>query len=342
MIVPQPLTAAERLFCRRPRDFRMVILFRQMGQNYVFRSPIIIAGEEFGERVIRQMPHPAHHPLLHRPRIRPRTQHLHIVIRFHHQHAAAPQMVAHARRHVAEIGGKTNFDAFRAKGEAHRIGGVVRNRKGHDLDVAHAKAPAGREMFGFRQLRNRALLVAHRPAPGLMGRRGQEDRHVQFCGQPLQAGNMVGVFVRDQDRGNFLGALAQRPQPLASFAARQPGIHQNARCTRRHQRAVPTAAARQHRNRHSHAVAYPQRLWKREQFFRDRYLWWDCLAVCVETGLAPSPTASDRSFGQRLGEPRLYENAGAHFPANRLSTTPRPIAPPNAPAIPGRNARNDS
>ena len=44
----------------------------------------------------------------------------------------------------------------------------------------------------------------------MMGRRGQEDRHVQFCRQPLQAGNMVGVLVRDQDRGDFLGALAKR------------------------------------------------------------------------------------------------------------------------------------
>ena len=255
--MPQPRTAAERLFRHRPRDFGMVILFRQMGQNYVFGSPIIIASEEFGERVIGQMPHPAHHPLLHRPRIRPRTQHLHIVIRFHHQHAAAPQMVAHARRHVAEIGGKTDFDAFGAKGEAHRIGGVVRNGEGHDLDIAHAEAPAGGEVFGLRQLWNRTLLVAHRPAPGLMGRRSQEDRHIQFCGQPLQSGNMVGVFVRDQDRGNFLGALAQRPQPLASFAARQPGIHQNSRGTRRHQHAVPTAAARQHRHRHSHSRSLP-------------------------------------------------------------------------------------
>ena len=138
-------------------------------------------------------------------------------------------MVAHARRHISQVGGKTNLDAFRAKREAHRIGGVVRNREGHDLNIAHAKAAPGREMFRFRQFRNRALFVAYRPAPGMMRRRGQEDRDVQFCRQPLQAGNMVGVLVRDQDRGDFLGALAKRPQPLESFAARQTGIHQNAR-----------------------------------------------------------------------------------------------------------------
>ena len=40
---------------------------------------------------------------------------------------------------------------------------------------------------------------------------------------------MVGVLVRDQDRGNFLGALAKRTQPFKGFTAGNPGINQNAR-----------------------------------------------------------------------------------------------------------------
>ncbi len=144
-------------------------------------------------------------------------------------------MVAHAGRHVAEVGGKADLDAFGAKGEAHRIGGVVRNGEGHDFDIAYAKAAPGGEMFRFRQLGNRAFFVAHRAAPGMMRRRGQKDRHVQLCRQTLQAGNVVGVLVGNQDRGNFLGALiilitiSERPQPLESFAAGKTGIHQNAR-----------------------------------------------------------------------------------------------------------------
>src|ERR1019366_293922 len=38
------------------------------------------------------------------------------------------------------------------------------------------------------------------------------------------------------------------------------------------------------------AVAYPQRLWKREQFFSSRYLWGN--GPSVERGIAPSPAAS--------------------------------------------------
>jgi hypothetical protein len=37
------------------------------------------------------------------------------------------------------------------------------------------------------------------------------------------------VLVRDEDGGDFVGALTERLQPLESFAAGQTGIHQNAR-----------------------------------------------------------------------------------------------------------------
>src|SRR5208282_5044232 len=115
-------------------------------------------------------------------------------------------MVAHARRHVAEVGGETNLDAFRAEGEANRIDGIMRNGKRHDLDVADAKAATGREMFRLRQLRNRAFCVAYGAVPGMMRRRSQKDRDVQLGRQPLQPGNMVGVLVRNQDRGNVIDA----------------------------------------------------------------------------------------------------------------------------------------
>ena len=95
--------------------------------------------KEFSERLVREMPHPAHDPLLHRPWIRPHPQHFQIVIRFHHQHIAPSQMVAHAGRHVAEVGGNRNLRAFGAESEAHRIGGVVRNGERCHRDIGDLK-----------------------------------------------------------------------------------------------------------------------------------------------------------------------------------------------------------
>src|SRR5271170_6477226 len=72
------------------------------------------------------------------------------------------------------------------------------------------------------------------------------------------------MLVCNQDGGDFLGPLiititiSERTQPLESFAAGQTGIHQNARCTSRHQCTVPTTAAGEHRYRHSHRRSLPR------------------------------------------------------------------------------------
>ena len=79
-MVPKPLTSSKRLFGRNSRSFGMVILFRQMRQDNILGSSIIVAGEEFRESLIRKMANAAHNPLLHRPRIVTRPQHLDVVI----------------------------------------------------------------------------------------------------------------------------------------------------------------------------------------------------------------------------------------------------------------------
>src|ERR1700730_16147011 len=150
------------------------------------------------------MPHPAHNPLLHRPRIRPRAQHLHIMIRLHHEHGAAPKMVAHAYRHVAKVGRDADFDSLRAKGKTHRVDSVVRNSKRHDLDITHAETATGREMLALRQLWSHTLVfeqtaeqtalsitrsapnrIARSPLPGMMRGCRDEYWHVQLYCQPI-------------------------------------------------------------------------------------------------------------------------------------------------------------
>ena len=107
----------------------------------------------------------------------------------------------------------------------------------------------------------------------MMRRRGQKDRHIQLGCQPLQAGNMVGVLMRNQDRGNFLGALARarrsrlkvsRPERPASTRMRVALVATSAQFPRLPLASTDTDTPI--------AVAYPQRLWKREQFFSGRYL----------------------------------------------------------------------
>ncbi len=102
------------------------------------------------------MPGAAHHALLDVPGVRTHFEHLDIVIGFEHDGIAIAQMVFHKFGHVAEIGDHGHLDATRAKREAQRIGGIVRNRKGRDFNIANAERAARlneidtREPLGMR------------------------------------------------------------------------------------------------------------------------------------------------------------------------------------------------
>ena len=102
------------------------------------------------------MTDPAHHALLHRPRIWPRPKLLEIVIRLDDQYVASTQVMAHTHRHVAQIGGKSYLYSLCSKREAYRVGGIVWNRKRFDLDVTNLEA------YEAFQRAQAALLVRRR------------------------------------------------------------------------------------------------------------------------------------------------------------------------------------
>jgi hypothetical protein len=82
------------------------------------------------------MPVPAHHSLLDVPRVRPDFEHVQVVIRFEDQAMAAADVVLDVLRNVSKVGDNADPDALRVDTECDRIGGVVRDGEGRDLDVS--------------------------------------------------------------------------------------------------------------------------------------------------------------------------------------------------------------
>jgi len=99
-VLQQRLLRAKSILSHAAGHFRMIILFGQMRQHYVRCASIIIFRKKLGEGVVGEVPDPAHHPLLDRPRIRPYPQHFKIVVGFDDDDIATAQVVAHAGRHV--------------------------------------------------------------------------------------------------------------------------------------------------------------------------------------------------------------------------------------------------
>lgn len=138
-------------------------------------------------------------------------------------------MVAHADRHVTKIGSEADLDPFRAEGEADRIGGIVRNSEGLNLDVADAEAATREKMLGLGELGRFAVFIPASSIPGMMRAFGKVDRNIQLCCETLEASHVVGVLVRDQDGGNVFRTLAQSAQALESLSTGESCIHQNPR-----------------------------------------------------------------------------------------------------------------
>ena len=115
-------------------------------------------------------------------------------------------MVPDAGGHVSEIGSKADLDAFGEEREAYGISGIVRDRKGRDVDIANAEFLPGTEMLGLRKLGRLPFLVADGAIPGVMRGLREKDWHLEFSGQALESGNVVRMLMRDEDGGKLIGA----------------------------------------------------------------------------------------------------------------------------------------
>ena len=142
-----------------------------------------------GHHQVREVAHAAHHPLLHRPRVRPHLQHVEIVVGFEQQQIRAPQMKLDGFGNVAEIGRHADAHALRFEAEAHRIDGIVRNAEALHFDVADLKAGAGLERLQAR--------VGFAPIDGRRGEPRQVDGRRDIVGcAPAPAGRRRGRNAR--------------------------------------------------------------------------------------------------------------------------------------------------
>src|SRR5208337_5288777 len=90
---------------------------------------------------------PAHHALLHVPRIRTDLQHIQVVVRFKNQTMATLHALLDDFRNISEISDQANSDALGIKREGNWIHRIVRDRERRDLNVADAELLTGSEVF---------------------------------------------------------------------------------------------------------------------------------------------------------------------------------------------------
>lgn len=243
-----PRTPAERFLGAKEREVGIIIFLRNVRQNEVV-GPAIEAfgiGKKLAHGVIRKMAGPRKYTLFDYPGIRPDLEHIEVVVRFQNQAIGGAQVDLHKFGHVAEVGADRDLRAVGAKSESDRVGRIVRNREGMNIDVTDGKTLASLNGFdaaqalaeGFGQ---DALKLGH-CGPG----------HIQGCFPDTEnlgeAVAMVGVFVGDQDGVEVADLSSDRGKPREGFAFSEPGINEDAGAFGFEQRQIARAAGRKNRN----------------------------------------------------------------------------------------------
>lgn len=243
-----PRTPAERFLGAKEREVGIIIFLRNVRQNEV-AGPAVEAfgiGKKLAHGVIRKMAGPRKYTLFDYPGIRPDLEHIEVVVRFQNQAIGRAQVDLHKFGHVAEVGADRDLRAVGAKSESDRVGRIVRNREGMNIDVTDGKTLASLNGFdaaqalaeGFGQ---DALKLGH-CGPG----------HIQGCFPDTEnlgeAVAMVGVFVGDQDGVEVADFGSDRGEPREGFAFSEPGINEDAGAFGFEQREIARAAGRKNRN----------------------------------------------------------------------------------------------
>lgn len=207
-------------------NLRVITLAAEMGEKEMTEIGRHDIRRAVRRRLVGEMPVPAQDALLQTPRaMRAILQHLHVVIRFQHEHVGLADAFRDHPRDVAQISGETKRPRRRSQQIAHRILRIVRNGKGLHSDIANFKTRAVPEQPEFRRGASDTLHF-------LLGRAVAIDRDAQFISERGQARDVVAVFVRDQDGCEIFRCAPDAGEPLANLAPAKPGIHQHARLVR--------------------------------------------------------------------------------------------------------------
>jgi hypothetical protein len=194
----------------------------------------------FGGVHVREMAVAAQDALLERPRAaRTILQHLHVVVGFEHEGVRVPDAVKHELGRVAEVGGKADVAVRGAQKISDRVLRVVRNGKRLDAHVADFKPRAGLEqppvnfrfecVLGFQgEVGFLAPLFLERPNRSVLCVAVAINRDVKFIREAEQAGDVIRVFVGDQNGGEIFRRAADSGEALADLQRGKSGVHEDA------------------------------------------------------------------------------------------------------------------
>jgi hypothetical protein len=127
---------------------------------------------------------------------------------------------------VAEIGADGDFGAVGAEGEADGIGGIVRDGKGVDVDIANGEALASLDRFDAAEPFPEG--VGQNALEGVHSGLGDVQRGFPEAEDLREAVAVVGVLVGDENGVQTVEITAYGGEAGESFALSETGVNEDA------------------------------------------------------------------------------------------------------------------
>ena len=222
------------------REFGLVAFAAQVREVKLLQPGGHDLRDGLGGGGVGDMPVPAEDALLERPRAaRTILQHLHVVVGFEDEHVRGADAFEHELGDVAEVGGKSDVAGGGAEDVADGVLRVVRNGKSLDENVGDFKTCAGGKKLpvdfsfegagGFKgEIGFLAPFVFECPDGPVLRAAVAINRNLKFVGDAEQPGNVVAVFVRDQNGGEIFRRATDAGEALADLARGKSGVHEDA------------------------------------------------------------------------------------------------------------------
>lgn len=205
------------------RKFRAIAFLAKMPQVQVPHIGRYDLLDGIRRRFVGKVPVPAEDSLFQAPgAVRTVLQHLNIVIRFQDQDVRAPHPFKRQARRMTEVRQHTDIAGSRFEQKPDRVLSIVGHGERIHHHVAQFKRRARLEQPAFHW-------YFTFPAEGVAGQAVAVHRHIELLTQHGEPGDMVRVFVGNQDSREVLRRLADGCQAVADLAQAEPGVDQNAR-----------------------------------------------------------------------------------------------------------------
>ena len=220
-------TAVEGFFGGDADEIGIVVFLRDVGENEMANTGIEAfgIGKEFADGVIREVAGAGEDALLDDPGIRANLEHVEIVVGFEDEAIGLAEVDADVVREVAEIGADGDFGTVGAEGEAYRIGRIVRDGEGVDVDVADREALTG--LDGFHATEALAESVGESSLEGIHCGLGDVERRFPEAQHLRETVAVVGVLVGDEDGVETVDVALDGGQAGKGFALSKAGVNED-------------------------------------------------------------------------------------------------------------------